>query len=272
MDYQQIIETKLIDFIPKNTLDESIKYSLLGGGKRFRGSLCYLTANIFNADLQKIHSSSCALEMIHAYSLIHDDLPAMDDDDTRRGKPTSHKKFDEATAILAGDGLQTLAFKTISEDKNLESDVKIKLLQILTNASFDMVLGQKLDIDSNDKTTLKELENINQLKTGALLKASVLMGGIIAKVDEKTNDILSDFANFLAKAYQVQDDCFDDKSDVEIGKTNNSDKTTFATILGTEKATKHYQELYDNALKELQKIDNSDNVKAIVLKMKNRKF
>jgi geranylgeranyl pyrophosphate synthase len=168
--------------------------------------------------------------MIHAYSLIHDDLPAMDDDDIRRGKPTSHKKFNEADAILAGDGLQTLAFKIIADDKNLDSDIKIKLLHVLTNASFDMVLGQKLDINSGDNPTIEELENINKLKTGAILKASVLMGSIASGNDDKINQIFENFAENLAKAYQVQDDCFDFKDSTEIGKTNNANKTTFATI------------------------------------------
>jgi farnesyl diphosphate synthase/geranylgeranyl diphosphate synthase type II len=272
MDYPAIIEEQLAHYIPNNALHSTIAYSLLDGGKRFRSSLCYLTAEIFNTDIQKIHTSSCALEMIHAYSLIHDDLPAMDDDDIRRGKLTSHKKFNEADAILAGDGLQTLAFKIIADDKNLDSDIKIKLLHVLTNASFDMVLGQKLDINSGDNPTIEELENINKLKTGAILKASVLMGSIASGNDDKINQIFENFAENLAKAYQVQDDCFDFKDSTEIGKTNNANKTTFATILGFENATKHYQNLYDNALKELQKIDNSDKLQDLVLIMKNRNF
>jgi farnesyl diphosphate synthase/geranylgeranyl diphosphate synthase type II len=272
MDYPAIIEEQLAHYIPNNALHSTIAYSLLDGGKRFRSSLCYLTAEIFNTDIQKIHTSSCALEMIHAYSLIHDDLPAMDDDDIRRGKPTSHKKFNEADAILAGDGLQTLAFQTIAEDEMLDNNTKIKLLQTLTDASFQMVLGQKLDMDSHSQTSLTELTEINALKTGALLIASVKMGGIIAKIDNTTSKILESFAQNLAMAYQVQDDSFDTKKVAEIGKSNNSEKTTFVDILGIEKATQYYQELYDNALKELQKIDNSDKLQDLVLIMKNRNF
>jgi geranylgeranyl pyrophosphate synthase len=135
-----------------------------------------------------------------------------------------------------------------------------------------MVLGQKLDINSGDNPTIEELENINKLKTGAILKASVLMGSIASGNDDKINQIFENFAENLAKAYQVQDDCFDFKDSTEIGKTNNANKTTFATILGFENATKHYQNLYDNALKELQKIDNSDKLQDLVLIMKNRNF
>ena len=270
--YALIIEEKLAKFIPKNELSAAIKYSLLDGGKRFRGSLCYQITDIFKVNTNLVHSSSCALEMIHAYSLIHDDLPSMDNDDTRRGKPTSHKKFDETTAILTGDGLQALAFKIISFDEGLEGEIKIKLLQILTNASFEMVLGQQLDTQSTKKTTLNELKIINKLKTGALLKASVLMAGIISKVDDKTYKILTDFADNLATAYQVQDDSFDGKSIAQIGKTNNSNKITFVDLLGIDEATKYYQDLYDKALIELKKITNSNKLQDLVLIMKNRSF
>lgn len=272
MDYKNSIETQLENFVPENSLSEVVKYSLLGGGKRFRGSLCYLIAEMFGVDIKKVHSSSCSLEMIHAYSLIHDDLPAMDNDDFRRGKPTSHKQFDEASAILAGDGLQTLAFKIITSDDSIDDAIKIQLLQTLTTASFDMVLGQQLDMQSGDNITLKELEQINRLKTGALLIASVKMGGILAKVDDKTAEILTNFATYLAKAYQVQDDSFDGKKLYEIGKSNNSDKTTFVDLLGLEQAVQHYQDLYDNASKELQKINGSEKLQELVTLIKHRKF
>jgi geranylgeranyl pyrophosphate synthase len=273
--YKKALEFELQKIIPKCILTNELNYAIFGGGKNFRAILCYQISNIFNAPIIQAHSSAMALELIHTYSLVHDDLPAMDDDDLRRGKPTLHKQFDEASAILIGDGLQTLAFKTLADDKNLDAITQVKLIQILSKASFEMVLGQKIDIDNNAKT-LEELTNLHNLKTGALLTASLLMGAIVARVGENDYLLLENIGKTIGLAYQVQDDVLDLLGSEQTGK-NSSDainnKTTFVSLLGKDGAQNYYAELYNQALSAVNNLSVDANLLATTIKiMQNRNF
>lgn len=276
LDYKAIVQQQLAKFLPQNTsLSEAITYSVENQGKRFRANLCYITAAVFNININLVHSSSCALELIHSYSLIHDDLPAMDNDDTRHNQPTNHKKFDEATAILAGDSIQTLAFKILANDNNLSSDIKIELIKILTNASWHMAQGQKLDIDGANN--LEELQNIHQLKTGALISASVQMGAVLSGVSVGNLQILTTFGNKIGLAYQMQDDVLDYSPIEIIGKSSNSDvnnnKNTFVSFLGIEKTKNNYQQLYNSALQDISQINvNTKELQELIKIIINRGF
>ena len=202
----------VIETSPLNTnLEESMQYSLNAGGKRIRPLLVFLTLDVLNQDYKKV-KTALALEMIHTYSLIHDDLPAMDNDDYRRGKLTNHKVYGEWKAILAGDALLTKAFEIIADDELLESDVKAKILSRLAHNSghLGMVGGQTLDMQSEDKPVdLDTLEQIHKAKTGALLQFAVLSAADIAKVDKSTSQALEDFSNHMGLMFQIKDDLLD---------------------------------------------------------------
>ena len=202
----------VIETSPLNTnLEESMQYSLNAGGKRIRPLLVFLTLDVLNQDYKKV-KTALALEMIHTYSLIHDDLPAMDNDDYRRGKLTNHKVYGEWKAILAGDALLTKAFEIIADDELLESDVKVKILSRLAHNSghLGMVGGQTLDMQSEDKPVdLDTLEQIHKAKTGALLQFAVLSAADIAKVDKSTSQALEDFSNHMGLMFQIKDDLLD---------------------------------------------------------------
>ena len=225
-------------------LSEAIRYSVVNGGKRIRPILAYLTAEALGADLSLADEPATALELIHAYSLVHDDLPAMDDDDFRRGKPSCHKQYDEATAILAGDALQTLAFQVIADADKLSPTIKIALISDLAKAvGVDgMVSGQALDLShENSEIDLKELKHMHDLKTGALITTSVRFGGLVAEADKTTLALITDFGNALGLAFQIRDDILDATgNDSDIGKPTGSDeergKSTYVTTLGLKEA------------------------------------
>ena len=241
---------------------EAMRYGLLIGGKRMRPYLAYITGDMLAADKQDIDAVAAALECIHAYSLLHDDLPAMDDDDLRRGQPTCHKAFDEATAILAGDSLQTLAFDILANHE-FSPEIKpkqIKLIQQLVNASGyqGMCGGQALDLAATDKAiSLAQLQHLHSLKTGALLEASVLMAAECSnKTTESDKAALSQYAQLVGLAYQVQDDIIDITSTEEqLGKPAGSDleanKSTYPALLGLQGAQEKAQQLYQQALQAL---------------------
>jgi len=272
--YQQRINAFLasqLDELPLNDpkLLEAMRYGLLIGGKRMRPYLAYITGEAIAANLNDIDAVAGALECIHAYSLLHDDLPAMDDDDLRRGKPTCHKAFDEATAILAGDALQTMAFDilanhTFSDGKNSSSSqVKVALIQQLVRASGyqGMCGGQALDLAATDKSIpLDELEILHSLKTGALLKASVLMPTICSEqVTIEHKRILADYAQLIGLAYQVQDDIIDlTSTEEELGKPVGSDlaanKSTYPALLGLVGAQDKAENLLQQALQALARL------------------
>jgi len=248
---------------------DAIRYGLLIGGKRMRPYLAYITGEAIAADLNDIDAVAGALECIHAYSLLHDDLPAMDDDDLRRGKPTCHKAFDEATAILAGDALQTLAFDilanhTFSENSSSSVSLKqVKLIQQLVRASGyqGMCGGQALDLAATDKViSLSELEVLHSLKTGALLEASVLMPTTCGPdVTFEQKIVFSEYAQLIGLAYQVQDDIIDlTSTEEELGKPVGSDlaanKSTYPALLGLQGAKEKAENLLQQALQALTRL------------------
>jgi geranylgeranyl diphosphate synthase, type II len=189
-DSSRIVDETLNQLIPSEEtvpprLYKAVRWSIFAGGKRFRPALVLAVGQTFGAGENDLLRTASAIEMIHTYSLIHDDLPAMDDDDLRRGRATCHKKFDEATAILAGDMLQTIAFQAIAEDANLSDKIKVKLISELALSAAKMVDGQQLDLDGEGKqTSVEDLENIHQNKTGAMISVSARSGAIIAEASE----------------------------------------------------------------------------------------
>ena len=249
-------------------LRDAMRYSLFNGGKRVRPILVYASGLAVGGALSPAQQASldtiaCALECIHAYSLVHDDLPAMDDDDLRRGKPTCHIAFDEATAILAGDALQNLAFELLSETPHLDDACKITLLQQLTRASGvrGMVLGQAIDLAAvNHQLDLTQLETMHRHKTGALISASVAMGAIACGADEPRLHALGTYAAAIGLAFQVQDDILDVITDTAtLGKQQGADiarnKPTYVSLLGLDNARAKARELHQQALAALTEFD-----------------
>ena len=253
-----------LDKLPINDdkLHQAMRYGLLIGGKRIRPYLVYITGEALGASLTDLDGIAGALECIHAYSLLHDDLPAMDDDDLRRGQPTCHKAFDEATAILAGDSLQTLAFDILA-NHNFSKKIQpkqIKLIQKLVSASGyqGMCGGQALDLAATNKQIdLEKLETLHSLKTGSLLEASVLMSAECStQVTEKDKEALKKYARLIGLAYQVQDDIIDITSTEEqLGKPCGSDlaahKSTYPALLGLQGAQQKAENLFQQALQAL---------------------
>jgi geranylgeranyl pyrophosphate synthase len=243
-------------------LQAAAEYSLFNGGKRVRPLLVYATAHALGAEPQHADYPAVAVEMIHAYSLVHDDLPAMDDDDLRRGKPTCHIAFDEATAILAGDALQTQAFSVLSQaNTGLTAQQQLSMIQVLANSSglMGMAGGQSLDLEAVDKEVdLNYLENMHLHKTGALIQASVLMGAHCQKeVEANTLESLASYAQAIGLAFQVQDDILDVIGDTQtLGKTQGADiannKPTYVSLLGLEGAQDKALQLHKQAIDALK--------------------
>ncbi len=240
---------------PATTLSKAMAYAVLNGGKRIRPLLVYLTGKTFESSWENLDAPACAIEFIHVYSLIHDDLPAMDNSDIRRGKPSCHKAFDDATAILAGDALQPLAFEILSKHSDpLTPQQRLTMIEVLSKASGmdGMAAGQMLDIEKT--TSLDSLTQMYQLKTGALLCASTHLGAIAAGVTDKTtlNSLLT-FAKNIGLAYQIQDDLLDIESPSDIiGKPQGIDqanqKITYASLLGIEQSRNKINALFDEAI------------------------
>tara|TARA_R110001583_G_scaffold12280_1_gene54627 strand:+ start:3777 stop:4667 length:891 start_codon:yes stop_codon:yes gene_type:complete len=251
--------------INDNKLHQAMSYGLLMGGKRIRPYLVYITGEALGVSLHDLDGIAGALECIHAYSLLHDDLPAMDNDDLRRGQPTCHKAFDEATAILAGDSLQTLAFDIIA-NHHFSQAIKpkqITLIQQLVTASGyqGMCGGQALDLAATDKKiNLAQLETLHSLKTGALLEASVLMAAECAEhISTQDKQTLKEYAQLIGLAYQVQDDIIDITSTQEqLGKPSGSDlasnKSTYPALLGLQGAQQKAENLFQQALQALARL------------------
>ena len=245
-------------------LRDAMKYGLLLGGKRVRPFLVYATGKMLGAEMLALDYAAAAIESIHAYSLIHDDLPAMDNDELRRGQPTCHIAFDEATAILAGDALQTFAFEILTEAPSLSAEQKLQLVKVLAQASGvqGMCLGQSLDLISEHKqVNLDELELIHRNKTGALLTVALKMGFICSPhfENKELEQQLERYSQAIGLAFQVQDDILDIEGDsAEIGKPVGSDlgldKSTYPKLLGLEGAKQKAQELYQTALHELDNL------------------
>ena len=260
------VETALSDLLPQSRvnpsrLHDAMRYSTLGGGKRVRAMLVYGAGEVTGASGERLRVVASAVEMIHAYSLIHDDLPCMDDDVLRRGKPTCHVEFDEATALLAGDALQSLAFQLMAEHELADSpQVQVRMLQIFAAAcgSRGMAGGQAIDLEAVGKAlTLPELEFMHILKTGALIRASVLMGAHCGKpLGQSDLDRLDRYAKCIGLAFQVVDDILDEEGDAAtLGKTAGKDKAnakpTYTSLLGLAEAKRFASELLRDGLEAI---------------------
>lgn len=243
-------------------LHRAMRYSTLDGGKRMRPMLTYCTGKTLGIAPEALDGPACAVEFIHVYSLIHDDLPAMDDDDLRRGKATCHKAFDEATAILTGDALQALAFEILANDPSISASAenRLKMITVLTKASGSqgMVGGQAIDLQSvGTSLTLPELESMHIHKTGALIRASVNMATLAkADVEPSVAKKLDNYAKCIGLSFQVKDDILDQESDTAtLGKTQGKDqdnnKPTYPALLGLAGAKQKAQELHEQALDNL---------------------
>jgi len=243
-------------------LHEALRYSALGGGKRVRPVLVYATANALGIPESVVDGVACAVELIHAYSLVHDDLPAMDDDDLRRGRPTCHKAFDEATAILVGDALQVLAFETLASGPGLPADaaIRLELVRLLAIASGTngMAGGQALDLAAvGRQLSLAEVEEMHGRKTGALIHAAVMMAAACSeRASESVTPALDEFAHAVGLAFQIQDDLLDIEGDAQLlGKATGADrahdKPTYPSIVGVEAAHRRMHELHARALAAL---------------------
>nr|WP_246191817.1 farnesyl diphosphate synthase [Pseudoxanthomonas gei] len=238
------------------SLHAAMRHAVLGGGKRIRPLLVYATGSVFGTDERWLDAPAAAVELIHAYSLVHDDLPSMDNDEVRRGRPTVHVAFDEATAILAGDALQSLAFEVLAEAP-VASELRVAWLRSLSVAAgaAGMCGGQALDVDATGKAQgLADLERMHRLKTGALIRASVRMGALGGCIDEGTLQLLDKFADALGLAFQVRDDILDvESTSRQLGKTAGKDaaqeKSTYPALLGMDGAKAKLVEL-DMAMHE----------------------
>ena len=264
---QARVEKALEDRLPSEQLlpqklHQAMRYSVLNGGKRMRPMLTYCTGNALGISLDALDGPACAVEFIHVYSLIHDDLPAMDDDDLRRGKPTCHVAYDEATAILAGDGLQALAFEILAQDSSITAtpEARLKMIIALARASGSqgMVGGQAIDLQSvGTRLNLPELENMHIHKTGALIRASVNLATLTKPdVDEEVAIRLDHYAKCIGLSFQVKDDILDEESDTATlgktqGKDKDNDKPTYPALLGLSGAKQKAQELHEKAIESL---------------------
>ena len=244
-------------------LNEAMRYAVTGGGKRIRPCLTYATCKALGIPFERMDVPAAAIELVHAYSLVHDDLPAMDDDDLRRGKPTCHRQFDEATAILAGDALQALAFTVLAEndDATISTQNKLDMVLLLGKASGEagMAAGQAIDLESvGEVLSLQELEAMHRLKTGRLIHASILMATLTHEgCSDELSQRLSEFANEIGLLFQIVDDILDVVSDTEtLGKTQGADgarnKPTYPALLGLEGARQHASQTHERALQPLE--------------------
>ncbi|HEY0729755.1 MAG TPA: farnesyl diphosphate synthase [Pyrinomonadaceae bacterium] len=272
-----LVEVELNRLLPPSgaapeKVHQAIRWSVFAGGKRFRPALLLATGEAFGAPVEQLIRTACAFEMIHTYSLIHDDLPAMDDDDLRRGRPTCHVRFDEATAILAGDALQTLAFQTIADDDRLDASTRIALISELARAAATpdgMVAGQALDMEAEARQVNgTQLQEIHRLKTGALIVGAARCGALIGAADEHELTAITNYGAHLGLLFQITDDLLDvTASAEELGKTPGKDvrsrKATYPALYGIdearEKAVKAHRAACD-ALEQLEQIARPTDV------------
>ena len=270
--YQACVEEALDKWLPDADtqpvhLHQAMRYAVLGNGKRIRPVLVYATGEAFGVPLRALDSPACAVEIIHAYSLIHDDLPAMDNDDLRRGRPTCHKAFGEATAILAGDALQALSFYILAHSPDIKVDTaqRIRMIDILAQASGSrgMAGGQAIDLAAvGKKLNMAQLENMHIHKTGALIRASVELGALSSEnIDPVAFERVSHYAKCIGLAFQIQDDILDIEGDTAtLGKPQGSDmernKPTYPSLLGLAGARKAARDLHARSLEALAVFDH----------------
>ena len=283
---RELIHHKLSSVISSSSLiEEAMRYSVLSDSKVIRPGLV-MASGILNNNLTEdsLITLACSVELIHTYSLIHDDLPSMDDDDMRRGKDSSHVRFGEANAILAGDALHDLAFELIASDEDMNDTAKINAVNILAKASGSkgMVLGQYLDIESeklNSNLKLDEIEKIHSLKTGKLIQASILMGQLESSLDIKKQEMLTEFGSKIGLAFQIYDDILDETGDSSIlGKSIKSDiknqKQTYVKVIGLDQSNYIANKLATQSIDILDKMELGEainNLKSLAEYMVDRK-
>ncbi len=265
------VDEMLDALVPAETAEpagvhSAMRWSLFAGGKRFRPALVLATGAAFGASDEKLLRTACAFELLHTYSLIHDDLPAMDDDELRRGRPTCHVRFGEATAILAGDALQTLAFKVIAEDTHLAPETSVRVITELASAAgtpSGMVAGQAFDLDAESRAvTGAELERIHRYKTGAIICAAARTGAIIAGAGASELEALTRYAAQLGLLFQITDDLLDVTASVEdLGKTPGKDarsqKATYPSLYGLEATQERARQVHKAACAALAEIEKN---------------
>ncbi len=259
---ESLLEKNLPALCPESDLNEAIRYSILNGGKRIRSTLVFAIAEIVKVDLIVIEKIVCAIEFLHAYSLVHDDMPCMDNDDLRRGKLSCHKKFGESTALLAGDALQSLAFSCLSyQSLPINPEKQVEIIRIFSNAIGlqGMAKGQSLDIkNTNKKITLNELTIMHQYKTGALINASCLMP-LIASDNNDANmlDCIDSYSKSIGLIFQIKDDILDKEANQDVlgktpGKDEKDNKSTFVSLLGIDESKKLAANYYESALASIE--------------------
>ena len=284
--YQEIINNELQKYIkkekcPEDILNQSMEYSLMAGGKRLRPILLIATYELFKQDIEKCMPYAVAIEMIHNFSLIHDDLPGIDNDDLRHGKPTNHKQFNEATAILAGDGLLNYAYNIISKDLNKskqeEIQAKIKIFQEYTEAVDRMLAGEYLDTEAEGKAiTKEELQYIHENKTGAMLKVSVRAGAILANCKQEDLQNLTNYAEKIGLAFQIKDDILSEEGNEEIlgkpvGNDKKAGKCTYVSQYGLQKSKEILNKITKEAIQELEVYgEKAEFLKELALYIQNR--
>ena len=285
--YQELVNKSLEKVVrkkecPEKILNESMEYSLMAGGKRLRPILVISTYEIFKNDIEKCIPYALSLEMIHNFSLIHDDLPGIDNDDIRHGKPTNHKKYNEATAILAGDGLLNGAYIVISDDLKTtnnkeELEKKLKVFSEFSMAVDRMIAGEYVDTEYEEKEITEEyLDYIHKNKTGALLKLSVRMGAILAGVNEEDLNKLTNYADKIGLAFQIKDDILGEIGNVEVlgkpvGKDKEMKKCTFVSKYGLKGAEEILEKITNEAIEELKEYGKkAEFLKELALYIKNR--
>ncbi len=287
--YRDRVETALDQWLPGDNihpahLHEAMRYSTFNGGKRVRPLLVYLTGDALEIPTKQLDGPACAIELIHSYSLVHDDLPAMDDDDLRRGKPTCHKAYDEATAILVGDGLQALAFHILASDDSMVNDAtaRLRMCALLAHSSGSrgMVGGQAIDLAATGKSlTLAELQDMHIHKTGALIRTSVMLAAY-SKPDLDTSSIenLDHYAKCIGLNFQIKDDILDIEGETEtLGKPQGSDlnanKPTYPAIVGMDEAKRMMNDLHQEALESLSQLgDKADPLRDLAEYIISRKY
>ena len=267
---------------PGERLNAAIRYSVFSGGKRIRPLLCFGSACAVGEPDENTTKIAAALEMMHTYSLIHDDLPAMDDDDLRRGKRACHREFDEGTAILAGDALQSLAIKQLTELSDIDPSINLELIRLLVRGSGTqgMVTGQAIDMASTGaQVDLPTLVEMHRLKTAAMIQSSVLMGALgTGNATEDQLDALKSYSTAIGVAFQIQDDILDVESTTQtMGKNQGADtraeKSTFTSVLGVDSAKENVKELYDDCISSLEPLgENADKLRHIANFIVTRNF
>lgn len=258
MRIEKVLAEK-IDALADSKVKEAMRYSLIAPGKRIRPNLLYEVVKGYGLSESVADEFACAIEMIHTYSLIHDDLPAMDNDDLRRGRPTCHKQFDEATAILAGDGLLTYAFD-VASSSTADPSIVVKCIQVLAQCagSNGMVLGQDLDMNESNASDWDYVRKVHKYKTGCLLSAPLMMGALVARKDDETVRQWHEIGISLGLAFQIQDDILDvELSSEEFGKSNSdekNDKKTSVTLLGLEQSKERMISEYEKVKQSISEM------------------